>query len=36
MSRFGRLWWFGGLYLASLAALALAIFAIREALWLIT
>ena len=34
--RFRRLRWFGGLYLASLAALALAAFLVRATLWLAT
>jgi len=35
-ARFRRLRWFVGLYLASLAALALATFLIRMAIWLAT
>jgi hypothetical protein len=35
-SRVQRLWWFGGLYLASLLALALVTFVIRTTLSIIT
>lgn len=36
ISRFRGLWWFGGLYLASVAAFTFAILMIRAVLWLIT